>query len=64
MVDAGPLVALAKVDLPFVPRRLLSRCRIPEVARSVQRIIRIIRIISTRRVLTDADVPGFPLSRE
>ena len=30
IIDAGPLIALAKVDSLFVPRRLFSRCRIPE----------------------------------
>ena len=30
IIDAGPLIALAKVDLLFVPRRLFSRCRIPK----------------------------------
>ena len=29
IIDAGPLIALAKVDLLFVPQRLFSRCRIP-----------------------------------
>ena len=31
--DAGPLIALAKVDSLFVPRALFSRLRIPEAVR-------------------------------
>lgn len=31
--DAGPLIALAKVDALFVPRALFSRLRIPEAVR-------------------------------
>ena len=30
IIDAGPLIALAKADLLFVPQRLFSRCRIPK----------------------------------